>query len=355
MIDKLQLNVPHGSFKAMKEPIDGARWQIMPHQKVIGSPLPVYGKSFIKRDTLLSPLGEPCQKFFYNAEKYSVSVNAYGASIVFNPAVVIFGDNKYRIESDAQIKNSCDKIFQDMALSDLMTFDKNKTTISRLDTCIDATLDHNFRLYENVFSLFHLSRTHAVNFGDTYRLSNKSFEFQIYDKIAQRLFEGREVTNEERRSTVGRNEIKSKKKKNVLSVYGISKLNDLYNDGILGELKIRHKNIVKQCFDKCVLNEDVQTNFFADMQDTIHEIVRTSKARTLSKNLWQMFAVRGHAMVAYKPDTLRDMLKKEGLNKMAISRFIKDVVDATRKYSTVDRMKLTSLFQELKEKFLLVA
>jgi hypothetical protein len=113
----------------------------------------------------------------------SITITPGRLKIVFNPNVIIFGDNLRTVNYD-QFLESIDIVDDSLNQVGISTNIEN-CKLSRVDLCRDIEVDHSFELYQAAFQMVspkYMSRKNSTFLDGYFRIQNSARQYCYYHK-----------------------------------------------------------------------------------------------------------------------------------------------------------------------------
>ncbi len=240
MIDKIKAYTSNYSIKKnanltlLPPPIDYSTGEILPSNRLF-------------RHGFKSVEGE---RAFCNEGNISLTINDGMVSIVFNPRIIINGNN-YLPLTHAEFSESLLLVERSLVQSGIK-LDLKSSKLSRVDLCKNIDVDNPVVKYMPALKLlsprYMPNRTPQI-IGGSYLLSNRSKQYSLYDKLADLIRQGLDPHSFGRfHEYVMRVEARFMNKRTVLDSLGVGLLGDLDNKQVYDNLTSKFKQIMKDDF-----------------------------------------------------------------------------------------------------------
>lgn len=107
----------------------------------------------------------------------------FGMEVHFNPAVVVNGNNFYRV-NEKEFRKSLD-VVSDSLIDQGVYFDFENANITRLDVANDKEMNEPFPVYVPLFRFMNAKRARPIEYENGYYFTNGNRTLVFYDKNAE--------------------------------------------------------------------------------------------------------------------------------------------------------------------------
>jgi len=172
-------------------------------------------------------------KAYLNTENWNLTLKPLpagnrgtGAFLQFSVPKNYYGSNYYSVGEEGT-RAALKKVEGELEQSGVLT-NLEEAELSRIDTFKNIQPEEPFSSYFSLFSLLRARRAQQRGYGTTFLLSNSSQEFCVYDKLQEMKEHGLEISNLPKTM---RFEHRALKKEKVKSLYGFSRVGELFHGG----------------------------------------------------------------------------------------------------------------------------